>query len=136
MSASLNTVIFALIGVVLIAAAIWTYVKARKRQTGGTIVEGVVVDIGEKKFGPADSRILTPFVQYTLNGQQHETYAKGSSGSTHYAIGQTVKLCCHDADDPEAIYVVGDRSGLFASLVPGLLGLASLVAAIVMLVQG
>ena len=116
----LNVIIFLLGAGIMFYMALRSAMARRRLCTQGEKVEATVEGIVQSRDGTAYVLAFT-----TAGGSHRLNYPKPSR-SKDFSVGSTVTLY-YDPENPEKMYVEGDRSVLGAEILYALLGAALLV---------
>lgn len=119
----LNVIIFVLGAVLMFFMALRSVMARRRLCTQGQRVEATVEGIVQSRDGAAY------VLAFTTAGGSHRLQYPKPAKSKALAVGSTVTLY-YDPENPEKMYVEGDRSVLGAEVLYAVVGAALLVLAV------
>ena len=116
----LNVIIF-LVGALIMFYMALRSVRARQQlRTKGVCVQATVSGTVQNRDGAAY------VLEFTTAGGSHRLHYPKPARGKSFAVGDTVTLY-YDPDDPEKMYVEGDRATLGAEVLYAVIGVALLV---------
>lgn len=117
-----NVIIFLIGSGIMFFMALRSMAARRRLRTQGEKVEAVVENTVQSKDGTAY------VLAFTTAGGSHRLHYPKPARSKDFSVGSTVTLY-YDPENPEKMYVEGDRSVLGAEILYAVLGAALLVLA-------